>query len=178
MAFFNNFPEIKMCGSHFNCNVSSLGSYLVPVCLLLNNQSIILPLLTILSCNLTLCLILLKFQCSHNPLWKSVIHGDILIMYQNLEDLTETPKGNINYASLSLYQKSVSSVTEHFWIFILKMWKIRSSPSQKWRIHTYLSHLWNIRTNSWQVWQIRSNFSHLWQVRLTFTFERICHTCE
>ena len=114
MAFFNNFPKIKMCGSHFNCHVSFLGSYLVPVCLLFNTQSIILPLLTILSSNLMLCPILLKFQCSHNPLWKSVIHGDILVMYQNLEDLTETPKGNINYASLSLYQKSVISVTEHF----------------------------------------------------------------
>ena len=43
MAFFSNFPKIKMCGSHFNCNFSFLGSYLVPVCLLFNNQSIILP---------------------------------------------------------------------------------------------------------------------------------------
>ena len=114
MTFFNNIPKIKMCGSHFNCNVSFLGSYLVPVCLLFSTQSIILPLLTILSCNLMLCLILLKFQYSHSPLWKSVIHGDILVMYQNLEDLTETSKDNISYASLSLYQKSVSSVTEHF----------------------------------------------------------------
>ena len=88
MTFFNKFPKIKMCGSHFNCNVSFLGSYLVPVCLLLNNQSIILPLLTILSCDLMFCLILLKFQCSHNLLWKSVIQRDILVMYQNLEDLT------------------------------------------------------------------------------------------
>ena len=103
-----------MCGSYFNCNFSFLGCYLVPVCLLFNTQSIIVPLLTILSGNLMLCLILLEFQCSHSPLWKSVIHGDILVMYQNLEDLTETPKGNISYASLSLYQKSVISVSEHF----------------------------------------------------------------
>ena len=66
-----------MCGSHFNCNFSFLGCYLVPVCFLFNNQSItyILPFLTILSCNLMLCLILFKFQCRHNPLWKSVIYG-------------------------------------------------------------------------------------------------------
>ena len=40
-------------------------------------------------------------------------------MDQNLEDLIETHKSNINYASLSLFQKSVSSVTELLWIYIV-----------------------------------------------------------
>ena len=90
------------------------------VCFLIINQ-LLYPFLTILSCNLMLCLILFKFQCSHNPLsnWKSVIYGDVLVMDQNLEDLTETPKSNTNYASLSLFQKSVSSVTELLWIYII-----------------------------------------------------------
>ena len=63
-AFFNNLPKIKMCCSHFNCNFSFLGCYIVPVCLLFNNQLVTLPFLTILARNLMLCLKSVLSQCA------------------------------------------------------------------------------------------------------------------
>ena len=46
IAFINNFPKIKNSGSHFNYDFSFLGCYLVLVCLLFNNQSVILKIRT------------------------------------------------------------------------------------------------------------------------------------